>query len=68
MRSMPKRLALAAGALAFATGVLAQPLVEWVIPALPTNKPQTPEQAERGTAAPGARGAAACAGPRAASL
>jgi phosphate transport system substrate-binding protein len=48
MRSMPKRLALAAGALAFATGVLAQPLVEWVIPALPTNKPQTPEQAERG--------------------
>ena len=25
-----------------------QPMVEWVVPALPTNKPQTPEQAEEG--------------------
>ena len=28
--------------------VMAEPMVEWVIPALPTNKPQTPEQAKAG--------------------
>ncbi len=30
------------------TGAVEQPMVEWVVPALPTNKPQTPEQAEEG--------------------
>jgi phosphate transport system substrate-binding protein len=45
-----KRFALAAGiALAIGAGsAVAQPMVDWVIPALPTNKPQTPEQAESG--------------------
>jgi len=35
-------------ALGFATAAAAQPMVEWVIPALPTNKPQTAEQAVAG--------------------
>ena len=39
----------AAGALLIgATHAGAQPMVEWVVPALSTNKPQTPEQAESG--------------------
>ena len=48
MKRNTKRIALAAVALAFAASSLAQPMVEWVIPAVPTNKPQTPEQAESG--------------------
>src|SRR5258706_880684 len=47
---MLTRIAIAGLAFA-AAGVLAQdtrPMVEWVLPALPTNKPQTPEQAESG--------------------
>jgi phosphate transport system substrate-binding protein len=46
-----KKLTLAVAALAFAVNALAQdsrPMVEWVAPALPTNKPQTPEQAKSG--------------------
>jgi len=46
-----KNIALAAASLAFAVNALAQdarPMVEWVAPALPTNKPQTPEQAKSG--------------------
>jgi phosphate transport system substrate-binding protein len=46
-----RRLALAIGALFLASGAIAQdtrPMVEWVIPAVPTNKPQTPEMAESG--------------------
>jgi phosphate transport system substrate-binding protein len=41
---------LCALALGFASAVAAQPtpMVEWLIPALPTNKPQTAEQAEAG--------------------
>jgi phosphate transport system substrate-binding protein len=45
------RIAVAVASLAFATTALAQdarPMVEWVIPAAPTNKPQTPEQAKAG--------------------
>jgi phosphate transport system substrate-binding protein len=44
-------IAAAIGAMLFAAAAPAQdsrPMVEWVIPALPTNKPQTPEQAESG--------------------
>src|SRR5215472_11867973 len=46
-------LALAAGALAMTIGAGAQipqssPMVEWIVPALKTNKPQTPEEAEAG--------------------
>jgi phosphate transport system substrate-binding protein len=51
MNRMTKKIALAAAALMFAAGAIAQdtrPMVEWVIPALPTNKPQTPEMAESG--------------------
>ncbi len=47
---MLTRIAIAGLAFA-AAGALAQdtrPMVEWVLPALPTNKPQTPEQAESG--------------------
>ncbi len=51
MNRTPARLALSFAALLFAGAAAAQdtrPMVEWVIPALPTNKPQTPEQAESG--------------------
>lgn len=49
MQDMRHFLRCAAIALALlATGAFAQPMVEWVVPALPTHKPQTPEQAERG--------------------
>ena len=40
--------AAAAALLIAATHAGAQPMVEWVVPALATNKPQTPEQAESG--------------------
>jgi phosphate transport system substrate-binding protein len=46
-----KKVAIAAVSLAFAVNALAQdarPMVEWVVPAVPTNKPQTPEQAKAG--------------------
>jgi phosphate transport system substrate-binding protein len=46
-----RKIVFAVASLAFAAGALAQdarPMVEWVIPALPTHKPQTPEQAESG--------------------
>ena len=36
------------GAASFAQPADSRPMVEWVIPALPSNKPQTPEQAEAG--------------------
>src|SRR5260221_7558486 len=42
------RFAARACAALLPAAVLAQPMVEWVWPALPTNKPQTPEQAESG--------------------
>jgi phosphate transport system substrate-binding protein len=51
MRRITRKLALALGAMVFAAGALAQdarPMVEWVVPALPTNKPQTPEQGKEG--------------------
>jgi len=32
----------------FASAAAAQPMVEWVVPAVPTNKPQTPEQGKEG--------------------
>src|SRR5262245_27594792 len=38
------RNCLACVATVFATTAFAQGMVEWVVPALPTNKPQTPEQ------------------------
>lgn len=46
-----RKLMLSAAACLFAAASFAQPadtgsMVEWVMPALPTNKPQTPEQAE----------------------
>jgi phosphate transport system substrate-binding protein len=43
--------AIAAVAIALSAATNAQqsgPMVEWLVPALPTNKPQTPEQAEEG--------------------
>jgi phosphate transport system substrate-binding protein len=43
--------AIAAVAIAMSAATTAQqagPMVEWLVPALPTNKPQTPEQAEEG--------------------
>ena len=46
-----RKIAFAVASLAFAASALAQdtrPMVEWVVPAPPTNKPQTPEQAESG--------------------
>ena len=42
MRTMLAALLLAS------TAAIAQPMVEWVVPAVPTNKPQTPEQAKEG--------------------
>src|SRR5438552_3541794 len=52
MMRIAGQTALLAGAFAVAASAPAQPvdrpMVEWVIPALPTNKPQTPEQAESG--------------------
>jgi phosphate transport system substrate-binding protein len=51
IRSIASKVAVAVAAVALATGALAQssrPMVEWVVPALPTNKPQTAEQAEEG--------------------
>ena len=51
MKRIARKLALVLVAMALAPAALAQdarPMVEWVIPALPTNKPQTPEQAESG--------------------
>src|SRR5260221_6855440 len=42
------RFAARACAALLPAAVLAQPMVEWVVPALPTNKPQTAEQAESG--------------------
>ena len=46
------RIGLWAGAFGVAASALAQPvdrpMVEWLIPALTTNKPQTPEEAESG--------------------
>jgi phosphate transport system substrate-binding protein len=46
-----RKVAIAVASLAFAASALAQdtrPMIEWVVPALPTNKPQTPEQAKAG--------------------
>ena len=34
--------------LLFAVSAFSQPMVDWAVPALPTNKPQTPEQAKAG--------------------
>ena len=51
MKRITPKLALVLGAMVFAAGALAQdtrPMVEWVIPAVPSNKPQTPAQAESG--------------------
>src|SRR5262244_3216826 len=48
---MKRQLSLAAIALLAAGIASAQdtrPMVQWVVPALPTNKPQTPEQAKAG--------------------
>jgi phosphate transport system substrate-binding protein len=45
------KMALALGATLFAAAAIAQdarPTVQWVVPAVPTNKPQTPEQAKAG--------------------
>jgi phosphate transport system substrate-binding protein len=46
-----KKIAVAVASLAFtgaALGEDARPMVEWVVPAVPTNKPQTAEQAKAG--------------------
>jgi phosphate transport system substrate-binding protein len=46
-----KRIVLTLASAAFVTASFAQdsrPMVEWVVPAAPTNKPQTPEQAKAG--------------------
>ncbi len=46
-----RKIAIAIASAAFAANAFAQdarPMVEWVVPALPTNKPQTPEQAKAG--------------------
>lgn len=46
-----RKIVLAVASLAFAGSTLAQdtrPMVEWVVPAVATNKPQTPEQAKAG--------------------
>ena len=51
MKRIPTKIALALGATLFAAAALAQdarPMVEWVVPAVPTNKPQTPEMAKAG--------------------
>src|ERR1700687_5857789 len=51
MNRISTRIALALGATLFAATAIGQdarPMVEWVVPALPTNKPQTPEQAKSG--------------------
>jgi phosphate transport system substrate-binding protein len=52
MMRLAGQIALLAGTLAVAASTLAQPadrpMVEWLIPALTTNKPQTPEEAESG--------------------
>ena len=52
VRRFARTVLIGAVALAFVSVAEAQqksaPMVEWVIPALPTNKPQTPEQAEEG--------------------
>jgi phosphate transport system substrate-binding protein len=51
MKCLREKIALALGAFLVAGGALAQdtrPMVEWVVPAVPANKPQTPEQAESG--------------------
>jgi phosphate transport system substrate-binding protein len=48
MKRITTRFTIAIAALALAGSALAQPMVEWVVPALPTNKPQTPEQAKEG--------------------
>ncbi len=52
-RANAERSVLVAAAFVFATSALAQraptrPMVEWLIPALGSHKPQTPEQAEAG--------------------
>jgi phosphate transport system substrate-binding protein len=49
----PKRVVLCIGALVVAGSALARtaetrPMVEWLVPALPSNKPQTPEEAKEG--------------------
>ena len=48
MKGITTRFTLATAALAFAANAVAQPMIEWIVPALPTNKPQTAEQAESG--------------------
>jgi phosphate transport system substrate-binding protein len=51
MKRITRKLALALGTMVFAAAAMAQdarPMVEWVVPALPANKPQTPEMAESG--------------------
>src|SRR3982074_3078230 len=53
MMSMAGRITLWAGAFAVATSALAQPadtrpMVEWIVPALTTNVPQTAEEAKEG--------------------
>jgi phosphate transport system substrate-binding protein len=51
MKSFATRVAVALGAVAFAANACAQdarPTVQWVVPAVPTNKPQTPEQNKAG--------------------
>jgi phosphate transport system substrate-binding protein len=47
VKSIARKVAVALGAIAFAGSACAQdarPMVQWVVPAVPTNKPQTPEQ------------------------
>jgi phosphate transport system substrate-binding protein len=51
MKSIARRMTLALGATLFAASAFAQdarPMIEMVMPATPTNKPQTPEQAKAG--------------------
>ena len=51
MKSIARRMTLALGATLFAATAFAQdarPMIEMVMPAAPTNKPQTPEQAKAG--------------------
>src|SRR5437879_4237208 len=49
-RRLQRLLLLGCAACAMAAGLARaqQPMVEWVLPALPTNKPQTEHQAEEG--------------------
>jgi len=45
---MRRALVMAAALCAASAAIGAQPMVEWVVPASPTHRPQTPEEAEEG--------------------